>query len=175
MTNDIQGPEASALRLILIGFVLATLVATNVALAEDEPDSGYVSSWYVQGGAYLHYDEEDDYEGPPLFLGVEYHQAPKLLWGFSMFQNSFGQFSQYAYIGRKFHPWDSYPNLHIKLTGGIVQGYRGENHSTLPIRWGDSWGLGGIPTIGYQNDRFGADLAFLKESGVLFLAGFRFE
>ena len=107
--------------------------------------------------------------------GNEYHQTPKLLWGLSAFQNSFGQFSQYAYIGRKFHPWDSHPNLHIKLTGGIVQGYRDPHHDTLPIRWGESWGIGAIPTIGYQKDRFGFDLAFLKESGLLFLAGYHFD
>ena len=130
--------------------------------------------WYVQGGAYIHYDEEDDYEGPPLFIGIEFHRSQKWLYGFSAFQNSFGQFTQYAYVGRVFRPWENHPTWHIKLTGGVLQGYRGRNHDTLPIRWGESWGLGGIPTIGTQKERYGYDVAFLKESGLLFLFGYRF-
>ena len=42
-------------------------------------------------------------------------------------------------------------------------------------RWGESWGIGAIPTIGYRKDKVGFDLAFLKESGLLFLAGYSFD
>jgi len=157
-------------------FLLPLLFIGKSALCQDaseQPDE--YPGWYVQGGTYIHYDEEDDYEGPPLFAGIEYFRSSKWLYGFSMFQNSFGQFSQYAYVGRVFHPWETKPYLHIKITGGLVQGYRGQNHDTLPIRWGESWGIGAIPTIGMRRDRFGFDLAFLKESGLLFLGGYYFD
>ena len=135
----------------------------------------FTSGWYVQGGVYVHYRDDEDYEGPPLFVGVEYVQSPKWRYGASMFQNSFGQFTQYAYVARLFRPLRDHPEFHFKLTGGVVQGYRGEHHDTLPIRWGDSWGVGVIPTLGYRKDRLGFDIAFLKASAALFLVGYHFE
>jgi hypothetical protein len=163
--------------IIAFGLLLAgALFAPAGSFAQQQADSPaeLTHRWYVQGGAYMHYDEEDDYEGPPVFGGVEYLLSPKNHIGLSLFQNSFGQFSQYLYFGRLFHPWESRPNLHIKLTGGIVYGYHEPNHSTLPIRWGDAWGAGVVPSIGYRKDRWGVDVALLKESGLLFLAGWHF-
>jgi len=159
-------------RLVVIAtlFHAASAAAQSPAGARDERPG-----WYIQGGFYLHYADDEDYEGPPLFAGIEYVHSRKVMFGFSMFQNSFGQFSQYAYAGRLFHPLKNHPDLHFKLTGGIVQGYRGEHHETLPIRWNDSWGIGVIPTIGYRKERFGVDLAFLKASAALFLIGYRFD
>ena len=124
---------------------------------------------------YLHYRDDDEFEGAPLFAGLEYVHSEKWRFGFSMFENSFGQFSQYAYVGRIFRPLERYPNVHIKLTGGFVHGYRGEHHDTLPIRWGKSWGMGAIPTIGYTRGRFGFDVAFLKASAAMFLVGYHFD
>ena len=44
--------------------------------------------------------------------------------GFAYFKNSFGQPSQYAYYGWRFRPFDSAPSLFIKITGGIIHGYK---------------------------------------------------
>lgn len=159
---------------LLVLLSLVSIASPSVAQT-GEPAQLHTPAWYAQGGMYIHYSDDEDYEGPPLFASIEYHQTPKLLWGLSMFQNSFGQFSQYAYVGRMFHPLQKHPNFHIKLTGGVVHGYGGKHHDTLPIRWGDSWGIGGIPTIGYLTEKYGFDVAFLKASGILFLAGYRFE
>lgn len=131
--------------------------------------------WYFQAGAYMHFNGHPDYEGPPVFLGVEYGDSRRWLLGFSAFNNSFGQFTQYAYVGKTFHPIDKYPGFRLKLTGGIAHGYAGERHKTLPIRWGDAWGLAVIPTIGYQRGRLGGDIAILSASGLLFLVGYEFR
>lgn len=161
-------------RLLLLA--LATLASHAVAAEDPQPDEDFTPGWYFQGGTFIHYQEDDpDYAGSRIFVGAEYFRSRKWALGFSMFDNSFGQFSQYAYAARLFHPWKSQPNLHIKITAGIVHGYDEPHHDTLPVRWGDSWGLGAIPTIGYKNDRFGFDVAFLKASGVLFLGGFSFD
>lgn len=155
--------------------LILLLMGTTAVCQDVAEEFAQSSGWYIQGGAYIHYNEEDDYEGPPLFAGIEYFRSRRWLLGFSMFQNSFGQFTQYAYVGRVFHPWESQPNLHIKLTGGLVQGYRGKHHNTLPIRWSESWGLGFVPTIGLRRERFGFDVALLQDSGLLFLGGYRFR
>ena len=170
--------DSSMTRLTLAALVVAVSVAAfpaNAASAEDlHGIDQQAPGWYFQGGAYLHYRDDEDYQGPPLFAGVEYHRSAKWLHGFAMFQNSFGQFSQYAYTARMFRPLKSQPYLHIKITGGLVHGYSGKHHDTLPVRWGDSWGLGIIPTIGYKKDRLGVDFAFLKASALMVLVGYHF-
>lgn len=147
-----------------------TTFAQSPALPDDTG-----SRWYLQGGVYIHYTDDEDYEGPPLFAGVEYVESDKWRYGFAMFQNSFGQFSQYAYAARLWRPLAEHPEYHFKLTAGLVHGYSGEHHDTLPVRWGDSWGLGIIPTLGYRKDRIGFDVAFLKASAAMFLVGYHFD
>lgn len=142
--------------------------------AEPEPGAPTASSWVVQAGGYIHYSSDEDYEGPPWFLGVEYHRPTKWLFGLSAFNNSFGQFTQYAYVGRFFYPSKKYPDFYIKLTGGVAHGYSDEHHKTLPIRWDNSWGLAVIPTVGYKWDPFSLDVAVLSASGLLFLVGYEF-
>lgn len=161
--------------LFFCAYIASATLFTNGALAESPIDPlDTEHPWYIHGGPYLHYKDDDKYEGPPLFLGIEYYRGDRWLAGASVFQNSYGQFSQYLYFGKTFRPLDRYPYLHIKLTGGIIHGYGGEHHDTLPVRWGDSWGLGAIPTVGYKKDRFGFDFAFLKASGLMFLMGYHF-
>ena len=149
------------------------LLAARPTLAWGASDE-LATPWYVMGGGYIHYETDDSYEGPPLVLGIEYHKPSQWFAGLSLFNNSFGQFSQYAYLGRAFHPLGALPGLRLKLSAGIVQGYRGEHFDAIPIRWEERWGLGVVPSIGYQEDRVGFDVAFLKESAVLFLFGYQF-
>ena len=117
---------------------------------------------------------KDTYEGRPWFAGVEYHMPTNWLFGLSAFNNSFGQFSQYAYVGKYFHPSKKYPGIHIKLTGGIAHGYSGEHHDVLPIRWDESWGMAVIPGVGYKWESLSLDVAALSASGLLFLVGYEF-
>ena len=44
----------------------------------------------------------------------------------------------------------------------------------MTVRWGDSWGIGVVPTVGYKKDRLGFDFALLKASGLMFLLGYHF-
>jgi hypothetical protein len=138
--------------------------------ADDAQDSD--PYWYVQGGAYTHWVDSDDYVGPPVLGGVEHHRSGGWSGGLSLFNNSFGQFTQYLYVGKEFQPWGSSPELRLKLSAGIVHGYEGEYYDTLPIRWGGSWGLGFVPAIGYHKGRVGYDVAVLGVAGLLFMVGY---
>jgi hypothetical protein len=147
-------------------------VAPATALAGSGGDEG--EPWYFHAGGYIHYRDDEDYEGPPWFVGVEYGESRHRMFGFSVFNNSFGQVTQYAYLGKTFHPIESHPGFRFKLTGGIAHGYGGEHHKTLPLRWGDSWGVAIVPTVGYQWRNLGGDIAILSASGLLFLVGYEF-
>jgi len=163
------GPMLQRICLLILLFGGSGAHAQRASDAHDNE-----SHWYVQAGAYVHLDNRDDYEGPPLFGGIEYHRPDNWFGGLSLFNNSFGQFTQYLYLGKQFHPWDAHPNVRVKLTAGVVQGYKDEHYDTLPIRWGGSWGLGFVPTIGYQKGRVGYDVAILGVAGLLFLVGSEF-
>lgn len=162
-------------RIAIIVLVLALASGVGSAARADDGQPVNAYRWYLQGGFYYHFRDDDEYGSTPLFASLERLPTSRWVYGFSMFDNSFGQFSQYAYAGRLFRPFERYPNVHLKLTGGIVHGYRGKHHDTLPIRWGDSWGIGVIPTIGYRKGRVGYDVAFLKASAALFLVGWHFD
>ena len=156
-------------------WLVTTVSFAGPAAVSAESIQDAESNWYFQAGGYMHYDDDEEYEGPPWFVGVEYQKSRNRVIGLSVFNNSFGQFTQYAYLGKTFHPSQKYPDFRIKLTGGVVHGYTGDHHKIMPIRWGDSWGLGIVPGIGYQWDALGVDVAVLSASGLLFLVGYEFD
>jgi hypothetical protein len=157
----------------LIAISLLILPALCSATEQEENEGGS-KSWYLQGGGYAHFSEDEDYEGPPLFAGIERQNERNALVGFAVFNNSFGDFSKYLYIGKEWYPSNKYNAFRFKITVGVVHGYEGEHQDIFPINWGDAWGLGAVPTIGYQADRVGFDFAILSASGMLFLIGYEF-
>ena len=56
--------------------------------------------------------------------------ADQTLFGLALFDNSFGQFSQYIYWGQK---WDLHPNIYAKVTAGLLHGYRGKYRDKIPF------------------------------------------
>ena len=143
------------------------------AVAETTPESS-TGTWYLQAGAYTHYSDDDKYEEAPLFGGIEHQDEKNTIIGFSVFNNSFGDFTQYLYWGKQWNPWENHQAFRVKLTVGVVHGYEGEHQDVTPIYWGDAWGIGAVPAIGYQKNRMGFDLAILGNSGILFLMGYEF-
>lgn len=130
-------------------------------------------SLYVQLGAYTHYEDSEDHQGPPLFSSLELVQPSGWLYGLSLFNNSFGQFSQYLYLGKTFSLSKLYEPLHFKLSAGVIHGYKGEFEDKIPLN-----GLGIapaiIPAIGVKRGRFGADLVLLASEALLITVGYDF-
>jgi hypothetical protein len=161
------------LRPLFLFVLLLLVLCGGDALAQQADDAqDHDPYWYVQAGAYTHWIESDDFAGLPLLGGVEHHRSGGWSGGLSLFNNSFGQFTQYVYIGKEFQPWGSSPEYRLKLSAGIVHGYQDDYYDTLPIRWGGSWGLGFVPAIGYHKGRVGYDVAVLGVAGLLFLVGY---
>ena len=89
--------------------------------------------------------------------------------GFAYFKNSFGQRSQYTYYGWRFRPFDSAPGLFIKLTGGIIHGYKFPFNKKIPLNNRHGWGITAIPALGYDfNRNWGAQVNVLGNAGVMF-------
>ena len=89
--------------------------------------------------------------------------------GLALFSNSFGQFTQYAYYGWQFRPFDSAPQLFFKITGGVIHGYKYPYHKKIPLNNKNGWGFTAIPAVGWNfNQNWGAQVNVLGNSAMMF-------
>jgi hypothetical protein len=127
-----------------------------------------------------HVSPEEEHVNDQNMFGVEFRMTNKWMYGFTKFNNSFGQESQYLYTGYK---WgilksaryrDSYQ--YFKLTGGLLHGYKDEYEDKIPLN-----GLGVapaiIPTYGYQNKKLNlfTEVSLGGASVVVVTLGYLFE
>ncbi|MEJ8811263.1 ABC transporter ATP-binding protein [Variovorax ureilyticus] len=135
----------------------------------------------VIGPFAVHWSNESEHKHVYL-LGIEgslpgapkWSAADATIWGFSAFNNSFGQASAYAYYGYRWDNLFGYPSLYAKLTGGILYGYKGEYENKVPFNH-DGFGLAIIPGIGYRITQFDAvQVNMLGAAGLIFTYNRRF-
>jgi len=95
--------------------------------------------------------------------------------GFSLFTNSFGQPSAYAFAGKYWpNPIESVPDVYVSLSGGIMYGYVGRFKNKVPLN------VGGfspviIPAMGYRlNAQTAVEVQILGTAGVMFGATWRY-
>jgi len=95
--------------------------------------------------------------------------------GFSLFNNSFGQPSAYAFIGKT---WPgvlaSYPEVYVSATAGIIYGYVGKYKNKVPLN------VGGfspviVPAVGYRiSPRATVEVQLLGTAAFMLGATWRF-
>ena len=158
--------------LCLLCLPLAAAADDAAAAQERTPKRADTSRgiFYLRGGIYAHYQHDNEFDGPPVLVSGEYYRNKYVL-GISLFNNSFGQFSQFYFGGRQWNPFRKKPNLNVKLAVGVVSGYRGEHYDVLPVRWGDRYGLGVVPSVGWKKGRTGYEVSVLGVGGLLFSIG----
>ena len=164
--NRSQSHIGALLRPLCLLLGLGTAAGPEPLLAQ-----GVGHHLYVQLGAYTHYGDSEDHEGPPLFSSLELVRPSGWFYGFALFNNSFGQFSQYLYLGKTFSLSKIYEPLHFKLSGGVIHGYKGEFEDKIPL---NELGIAPaiIPSIGLTHDRLGVDLVFLATEGLMITVGY---
>lgn len=121
------------------------------------PDSGWkVDQWYVFTSVYTkHFDPDPEHVNSQKMLGLESQMKNQWLFGLAVFDNSFGQNSQYLYTGYK---WDLFGSerWYFKFTGGLLHGYKDPYDDKIPLN-----GLGVapaiVPTLGFQYKFFVAE------------------
>ncbi|MDJ0778345.1 MAG: sn-glycerol-3-phosphate transporter [Gammaproteobacteria bacterium] len=163
----------------MFAFALALLAAFSCARAADgmswlQPltDSEVDHRSFYSSLLTRHYDPEPDHNNDQNLLGYETHFQNRYLWGFAMFDNSFGQESQYAYLGRKYRAFES-DRWYYKITGGMLHGYKEPYEDKIPF---NEFGIAPavIPSIGYQYKGFNAEFVQLGLSAGMITLGLSF-
>jgi len=104
-----------------------------------------------------------------LVLG-EWNVTEQWLVGGALFDNSFGQSSQYVYGGFRFRPIADLQPFYVKLSAGLVHGYSGEYRDKIPFNHS---GVAPVivPSIGYCYSRLCSELVVFGGAGLLVTFG----
>ena len=141
----------------------------------DAPEPWRTDRFYFQFAFYTwHFHYDSDHQQSYLF-DSEYHFKETWLggqWiaGLALFQNSFGQFSQYYFGGLVWRPIESEQPFYVKLTAGPLHGYSGQYQDKIPY---NSSGVAPaiIPGIGYCVKRYCGEFVLLGTNAALFTIG----
>ncbi len=141
------------------------------------PVDGYAAEdaqWLLQTSLYTkHFHADLDHNDKQNLLGLEYQRADRWVVGASVFDNSFHQPSQYFYFGKLFRPLEAAPLLHLKLTGGLLHGYKNEYRDKIPL---NSYGIAPviIPAIGLSGKHVSGEINLFGFAGVIVTIGVLF-
>lgn len=140
----------------------------------DQP-FGTGQKYQVFFSPYTHHWSYDEEHKQVYALSVSRLLPNDRVCGFSLFNNSFGQPSAYAYIGKT---WPgllaSHPEVYVSATAGIIYGYVGKYKNKVPLN------VGGfapviIPAVGYRlSPRASVEVQLLGTAAFMVGATWRF-
>lgn len=117
----------------------------------------------------FHFTSNDDYVDWNHIVALEYITPRHVFWGadrshfgLSVFDNSYGQFSQSVYAGLE---WDWRPalggRLFLSVSPGLVHGYKEPYENRVPLNKALGVGVTVVPAIGWERERLGFALSLV--------------
>ena len=127
-----------------------------------------VARWHVVFSPYAMHFSGDSNHKPVVLLGLEQERPDGIVWGGSVFSNSFGQPSAYVYGGQRLYRWSPWNPLFADWSAGLLYGYVGQYKNKVPLNYkGFSPGI--TAGIGWQfTPTFAGQIHLLGNSGLLF-------
>ena len=119
----------------------------------------------------IHFHKSKDHVPYSWLVGLEWQRSDRWLGGYSRFENSFGQPSHYLYGGYTWPLQSWHPNVYVKLTGGLVLGYKEPYENKIPFN-NNGVAPGIIPGLGYKEGRFNVQMNLLGRAGLMFTFGY---
>lgn len=150
------------------------LAAVHSAIAaESPPETGATGNIVMIQAAprVFHFDSDPDHVDWSWMVGVEWQRPSNWLLGFSYFNNSFGQKSQYYYAGYRWKLSERDSNWYLKLTGGLVHGYKEPYEDKIPFNH-NGYAPGVILALGYKWDRWSAQTNLFGNAGFMLSVGY---
>jgi len=160
---------------VLLMMLAAPCFAQDAADSEQlAQESGWnIDRWYIFTSLHTeHFDPDPDHVNNQKMLGLEMYMKNRWLFGLALFDNSFGQSSQYLYAGYK---WDLFSSKHwyVKVTGGLLHGYEEPYEDKIPLN-----GLGIapaiVPTLGFRYKYFVTEVSLGGIAAATITAGITF-
>ncbi len=137
----------------------------------DAPEPWRTDRFYLETSLYTkHFNSDPNHDDHQNLILFEWNITEQWLFGASVFDNSFGQSSQYVYGGYRFRPFETLQPLYFKISAGIVHGYSGEYQNKIPL---NSSGFAPVivPSVGYCINRFCSELVIFGTAGMLLTFG----
>jgi hypothetical protein len=141
------------------------------------------TGWRVSyGPSAYHFSRSDEHVRYNNLVSVERLGSDWTFWGASrsqiglaLFDNSFGQFSQYVFVGNE---WDFFARSPItvygSMTAGILHGYRGRYRDKIPFN-SSGFAPAIVPAFGVRYGRASLVANVLGANGFLVALGWTFE
>ncbi len=126
----------------------------------------------------IHFSPSPNHAKWTNMVNVEIHSKYDRVWGadqtimgLALFDNSFGQFSQYVYWGQR---WDLHPKIYAKVSAGLLHGYRGKYRDKIPFnKAGVAPAV--VPSLGFRVGNASIEGILLGGSAFMFAAGYTFR
>ena len=150
--------------------------ATATASAWDAPEPWRTDRFYIQTSlATVHFSSDPNHDNTQALIYGEWRLPQRWLEGqvvvgAAVFDNSFGQSSQFVFGGLLWRPIESTPEFYIKVAAGVLHGYSGEFKDKIP--YNDSgYAPGIVPAIGYCYRRFCGEMVLFGTAGLMWTVG----
>jgi hypothetical protein len=126
------------------------------------------SGWRVLASPYTYHYTYNPAHTHVYVLGLERQRSDGLMFGASLFRNSFGQPSAYGYVGQRFDSLLGVDRMFGQLTGGILYGYKEPYANKVPLNY-KGWSPGAVLSVGWQlTPTWSGQLNFLGNSALMF-------
>jgi hypothetical protein len=179
--------QASALRAVVLVIVL--LLVSSAAAAElpaGAPDATAdtetkhdwhaaepwrTDRFFLATSVYTrHYSYSPEHNDHQHLIQGEWNATEHWLAGLALFDNSFDQPTQYLYGGYRFRPLDNAQPFFIKVTAGLVHGYKDQYQDKIPM---NEAGIAPviIPSVGYCLNRFCSEIVIFGAAGAMVTIG----
>lgn len=117
---------------------------------------------------YTHHWRHSDEHKHVALVGIKRHLPDHRLCGFSVFSNSFGQPSAYAFTGWHWPRIFDSDRLYSTVTAGIMYGYVGKYKNKVPLNY-KGFSPAVIPAVGLRlTPQLSAEMHVLGTAGLMF-------
>jgi hypothetical protein len=120
--------------------------------------------------AVIHFHYDPAHVKYSWLVGAEWQRPSGWLAGYTYFNNSFGQKSQYIYGGKWWPMSESGQGWYFKLTGGAVLGYKEPYEDKLPFNH-NGVAPGIVPGLGFKMNRANVQLNLLGINALMITFG----
>ena len=111
-----------------------TPAPATAASAWEAPEPWRTDRFYLATSVYTkHFFYNPAHNNQQHLIQGEWNMTEQWLVGASVFDNSFGQPTQYVYGGYRFRPLEELQPLYRKVTAGLVHGYTGQYQNKIPF------------------------------------------